>query len=486
MSFVNPQAFFLLLTIPLILLFHLFRAERREVRVTTLRFWDPVSREREASGTYLRMPRLDLLLLLQVLAVLLITLALARPTVTSVVHGWPRIVLIIDTSASMKATDVPGGRFAAARDEAMAVVAGLKPHQQAMLLEASSRPAVLVPFTGDREVLTSALEALQPTDGPASLDQAIETASELVKDGLPAEIRLFTDASFPGIAPPKAGSPPLKWHTVGRRTENVGITTLEVRRTPSAGSDYQVYVAVSNFSPERKNFSFSLMLDGALLYEQQVSLPGEVTRSFVVPFTDEAGGVIRAEIDPHDDLMVDDVAYAVLPEPFPLKVLLVTRGNLFLEEALRAEAVVELETIIPELFVAGADGADVVVLDDMSLDSLPPGRYLLIRTLSGDAPLQHLGSVEFPPIIDWDRDHPVMRYVDLSKVVIQQAMKVRPVGGGKPLAESNETPLIYAWDEGSVRAIFVGFDLYQSDIPIRVAFPLFVNNALRWLYPGRL
>jgi hypothetical protein len=79
-----------------------------------------------------------------------------------------------------------------------------------------------------------------------------------------------------------------------------------------------------------------------------------------------------------------------------------------------------------------------------------------------------------------------MRYLDLSRVAIQDAMRVRPLSGGRALLESNLTPLIYALDEGGLRAIFIGFDLYRTDFPLRVAFPLFVSNALRWLSPSRL
>jgi uncharacterized membrane protein len=79
-----------------------------------------------------------------------------------------------------------------------------------------------------------------------------------------------------------------------------------------------------------------------------------------------------------------------------------------------------------------------------------------------------------------------MRFLDLSKVAIQEAMRVRPVGSGRALMESNLTPLVYAVEERGTKAIFVGFDLYRTDLPLRVAFPLFVSNALRWLQPRTL
>ena len=37
-----------------------------------------------------------------------------------------------------------------------------------------------------------------------------------------------------------------------------------------------------------------------------------------------------------------------------------------------------------------------------------------------------------------------------------------------------------------VLAIFIGFDLFKTDFPLRVAFPLILSNTLRWLHPAAL
>ena len=36
-----------------------------------------------------------------------------------------------------------------------------------------------------------------------------------------------------------------------------------------------------------------------------------------------------------------------------------------------------------------------------------------------------------------------------------------------------ESPLLYALDKGKLRVLFIGFDLMASDLPLRVAFPIF-------------
>ena len=63
---------------------------------------------------------------------------------------------------------------------------------------------------------------------------------------------------------------------------------------------------------------------------------------------------------------------------------------------------------------------------------------------------------------------------------------MRPLAAGRPLVEAVGGPLIYALEEPDRKAIIVGFDLFKTDFPLRVAFPLILSNTLRWLHPAAL
>ena len=63
------------------------------------------------------------------------------------------------------------------------------------------------------------------------------------------------------------------------------------------------------------------------------------------------------------------------------------------------------------------------------------------------------------------RTHPVMRFVDLSKVAVESALRVRPLAAGKTLFESVGGPLIFLLEEPQRKAVFVGFDLFKTDFP---------------------
>lgn len=485
MTLLNPAALLLLLTIPVVILFHLLKIRRQQAVVSSTLLWGESLRDQQASAPFRRL-KPNLLLLLQILAILLLALALARPVRTVLATGYERNAFILDVSASMQARDLPGSRFTAAKHAALAELERLRPGQQAMVIVSGHEPRVLVPFTEDQRVLRQAIQALEPLDVEGELSAAFRLAqANLPQGGRPAVIHAFTDGAFDAPSLPDMGGAAIRWHRFAQRGRNIGITAFETRKTYFGAYDYQAFLSVANYSGEAATFDLTLTLEGTLLKAERVTLGPEVKRSLVIPFTHNGGGILRAEINAEDELAVDNRALAVLPPPRPLRTLLISGGNAFLEKALAADPQIQVEAGTLDSLAKAAQ-YDVVILDSVPATRVPPGRYLLINTLPEGIPLELLGRVDEPPVIDWDRTHPVMRFLDLSKVAVQDAMRVRPVGSGRALVESNLTPLIYALDERRVKAVFVGFDLYRTDFPLRVAFPLFVSNALRWLYPSQI
>ncbi|MBI4537311.1 MAG: VWA domain-containing protein [candidate division NC10 bacterium] len=484
MSFLNPAALGMLLGIPVVVLFHLLKIRRRHQAVSSTLFWADSLRDQQATAPFRRL-KPNLLLLLQLLIILALALALARPVRTTLAEGYARSVFILDTSASMQARDATGSRFAAARAAALEAVAQLKPGQRGMLIVAGHEARVVVPLTEEIGALRNALANLTAEDTPGRLVEALGLAQANLQGGGPAAVEIFTDGAFESPRLPDLGGATVRWHRFGAGSRNVGITAFEVRRSHFGSNEHQAFLSLANFDSQEARFDLRLSLFGRLLKVERLTLAPEVKRAFVFPFNLSEGGILRADIVTDDDLSVDNYAVAVIPAPAPIRVLLISRGNPFLEKALAADGQIRLERGTVEALEKPSQH-DVVILDGVQAKSLPPGRYLLVNTLPSGLPLQAQGRVAEPPIVDWDRGHPVMRYLDLSRVSVQEAMRVRSTGSGRALVESNLTPLVYAFDERGVRGIFVGFDLYRTDLPLRVAFPLFVSHAVRWLSPTRL
>jgi len=485
MSFLSPLALLLAtLTVPLLLLYFL-KVRRRQRTVSSLLLWDPALRDREASTFFQRLQR-DPLLILQLLALLALSAALARPAVTLMGYGAKRVAIVVDSSASMKATDTSPSRFVQAQREALGLVGRLGGGAEVMVIDAAIQPRVVVPFTRDHEQVTAALRSLQARDLPNRLGEAIRTARALVGQDPRAEIHVFTDGAHPAAIQAQGDDVRVRWVGTGRRSNNVGVTSLSVRRNYFGTFNSQAFLSVVNYSAEPQTFAFTLTLDGEALAEKSLTLEPAVRRAVVVPFGDPGGGVVRLRLNVSDDLASDDVAYAVLPPARTIDVLLVSPGNLFLEKALKTDRQVKLETRKPEEYQGGMDNFDVVVLDSVSPQRLGTGRFVLVNTVPPDVPLEVLGRLENPVVMDWDRQHPIMRQIDFAKITMQDAMRVRPLAAGKTLVEAVGGPLIYVLEERERKAVFFGFDLFKTDFPLRVAFPVMLSKSLRWLHPAGL
>ncbi|HEY2761504.1 MAG TPA: hypothetical protein VGI75_12195, partial [Pirellulales bacterium] len=100
-------------------------------------------------------------------------------------------------------------------------------------------------------------------------------------------------------------------------------------------------------------------------------------------------------------------------------------------------------------------------------------------------------AADYPQIIDSDRTHPLMQWLDLGDVDIAEARPINPPTGGMRLLDSNKgTLLALAPREGFEDAV-LGFGLYTTDQngdqtpntnwPIRRSFPAFVYAVLNYL-----
>ena len=485
MSFLNPAGLLLLLLIPLLILLQLFRAARREVDVAVLRFWVSGTEEHTRSVRLHQRILWTPSLLLQLLAVVLASLAIAEPVVTAERQGWARSILIVDNSASMSATDVAGNRLEALRREVEAFLAQLNRGQEAMIVEAGRHPSVKVPFTGDARELTAGLREIGIFAGVANVEEALRLASELAEDDPPADIHLFTDAAY---APPRlpSSTTPVVWHVVGSDSNNAGITAFQIRADIGTESGYEAFIALSNVSDAAKDLTLRVAIEDRVFYKERIVLPARRQRSYIIPIAYKGAGVVRAEIDPRDDLAVDDVAYSVLPDMRGRRVVLVSRGNFFLENALRSDPYLDVVSIQPEHFSPASAKADVVILDRVPVREVSSGNYLLIQSLPANVPITATKEVDFPKVVDWDREHPIGRYLDLSNLLIKKAVGVRPEGDCAAIVAARETPLIAACSYKGRRIVFVGFDLLQSEIPLRAALPILVTNIVDWLSPSSL
>ena len=210
MTFAAPAMLAGLLLIPLAVLFYLWAQRRRARYAVSFTNLDLLANLVPKSPRWRR--HVPPVLYLAAIAGLL--LALARPSmVVPVPREEATVILTMDTSASMRATDVSPTRLDAAKAAARSFVQQLPKGFRVGIVAFSSQPVVLVEPTTDRPAVERAIAALRADGGTAmgdALMRAIDLA-EQVRRGAAASPTPDTSASpaAPDATPaPSPSTPP--------------------------------------------------------------------------------------------------------------------------------------------------------------------------------------------------------------------------------------------------------------------------------------
>ena len=480
MNFLAPAAFAFAAAIPVVVLFYLLKRKRVVKLVSSTVLWQTFLAETQASAPFQKL-RKNWLLILQIILLLLVITALARPYfATKVIPAQLRVV-ILDASASMQATDEVPSRFEKARAEALKWVDGLANNDQMVVLQAGVNTEVKQSATSEKASLRRALQACACSDGPTRLVSALRMAESLVRDQRGAEIHLFSDGAVPDLSEFDNKGLPLVFHRVGKGSENLGITALDVRANPEKAQERAVYCSVANFSSNSVQTELELFLDKRLIETRPLNVPAGETSPQLFLANQSQDGVFTLHLTARDDLTADNEASIVSLLPKPVKILLVTRGNRLLEKALRGAADVEL-ALTTELTDPAA-GFDFVVLDSVTPSVWPKGNVMAIHVTNTNW-IPEVSRIEGPPIVDWRTAHPLLRYAGLDNVQIAESLAAKAPSWAVSLVDSPQAPLILAGDLGRQRILWIGFDLLESNWPLRISFPIFVANAVEWLNPA--
>ncbi|MEO6085112.1 MAG: VWA domain-containing protein [Umezawaea sp.] len=211
---------------------------RRMLRFANLELLEKVAPKRE--GWYRHVPAAFLLV-----AFLLLTVALAGPTAEQKVpRNRATVMLVIDVSLSMKATDIQPSRLEAAQVAAKSFAEGLTPGINLGLISFAGSATVLVAPTTDRDAVSQSIGDLKLAQSTATGDAivaamaAIDSFGKVVggADGPPpARIVLMTDGketvgtrkAFDAAEDAKVAGIPIS--TISFGTEE-GVVEIEGRR----------------------------------------------------------------------------------------------------------------------------------------------------------------------------------------------------------------------------------------------------------------
>jgi len=476
MRLLAPAAAAFAVTLPLIVLLYFLKIRRPRVSIPSTLLWRRAVRDRQANAPWQRL-RFSWLLLLQLLVAAAMVGALVRPALARQSTLSGHTVILLDTSVTMQATDVAPNRFALARQQVRDLVSGAGSGDRVTLVELGPVPRILATANGDMAPVYRALDQLSPHAGAADLQQALALAASVASRGESTRLVLFSDGI---VAPLRAAVTlpfPFEYHRVGLSAENVAITALDVQGQAAAR---RAFVRVQNFGRQRHHVNVEWHVDGRLADARALDLDGagaaEVT--FAVP---PGARTVQGRLTGGDFLAADDVAWGVATVPKRLHVVLVTKGNVFMQRALQLRADLDVKTIAPAAYHYDPS-VDMYVFDGFAPSPVPSTPAWFVNPPQGTfgvgaatgVGLLRAGQAEDPLLQDVDlRDVHVARSADLGHNSF----------GGRVLLDSAAGPMALV-RESPTRAVLVGFDLHSSDLPLRTAFPILVDHIDSFLLPA--
>ncbi|MEM7260921.1 MAG: VWA domain-containing protein [Planctomycetota bacterium] len=497
MTFGNPLALLGLLFIPALILLYFLKLKRRPVVVSSTVLWSRVLEDRRVNSPFQRFKK-SLLLLLQILVVLFLTLALADPEMeTENVPGRANL-LLIDVSGSMAVEEDGRTRLEQAKRLALEYIEAMGEDERAAVIQFSNRAEALTPVTTDRTLLRKAIDSLELTPAPTDLADAMTLAASIAKnlgaspiDQVENVTVVFSDGGFPIW---ESAEVPLlvDYVKIGARTDNSGIVALASRMDFADTGSLQVYVEVKNFGEASVDGFVTIERDGVETRAAEAQIaPGENwSRSFETDFT---GGLLTVVWNPSGDdaLETDNRAWLEITPRRELTIWRIGDDNLYLDEALAAipnasVAFVDAASLEEEL-ASAAVAPDVILWDRVEPDALPTGvNHLMFAAIPPgvwDPETHPVDERDWPPVVSWDRSHPVNRYVNYSLLdqAIEKSFVFPRIPNSVPLLETGEGALISQFTMSGTRGVVVGFDSLRSQWPLSLSWPFFLFNALNHL-----
>ncbi len=420
MTFATPLIAAILagIVIPTLVILYFLKLRRRDMEVSSTLLWKKAIQDLQANAPFQKL-RNNILLILQLLALIAALLAIAQPELRHRGMSTARRIILIDRSASMNATDgdakpgepgapvATGGGDAGAADaspgdagapaskkvtrleqakrKAVELITGLREPtlfddkaEEAMVIAFDSSAAVVQSFTANKALLKEAIEGVKPTDAPSSLERAYDLARAytgtkkfedqvdptagvgFIARGPTATLHIYSDGRLPDAEKIQtAPEDTVVYHAIGSAdAPNVGITGLRAERAFDNPVRVNIFVGLQSTDPRAREIEAELVIDGVAQAVKGVKIAGatQPVGSESAKTEPAAGGVDAAPVTPTRPRLVPGLGGFVFP----------------LERMDGGTAMVRL--LLPE--------RDALPTDNVAYLSIPPAKRLSVVLVS--------------------------------------------------------------------------------------------------------
>ncbi len=506
LPFQRPIGLWVLIAVGIFILLYLRRPKPQDKVIPSLMF---IMKDDKKSRQYSFFQKLmtNLLFLLQLFSILGLSLVAAAPFLKLKYDvTLENTVIILDVSASMQAKEKDTSRFNKALEEAKKVLSGRN-----TIIMAENTPLIVLEDENN-EIALDVLSKIKPRATTTNLGDSLLLAKDILGDK-PGRIVVLSDfiaTEGPDIEVVKATLSSedklVDFIDVSNNAKNVGIIKLEVTK-------YNTKVYVKNFNKESKEVTIKIVKDNKVITQTKVNIEPSSIENFIF---DTPAGISNVELEPKDDLSVDDVAYIATPPKIKNTVLLITNEKSSnLESALEAAKDVELNVVNPPILTINTKREkiepfkhDIIIVYKINnvnkRDGIVPGTFddieeyvdnggNLIITAQEDLKeinMQNLPTVELKNKIN----KPTKVCIETINQITKQFEKERcftttasyfgaesKKGAITFASADDKTPLIVYGEKKKGKIVYYGILDDTSDFKTLPSYPIFWNSLINFM-----
>lgn len=500
MTVQNLWPLFLLILIPFIILLYLLKQKAQDQSFSSTLLWQEIYKNIEAKTPFEKLKH-NILMYLQILAMLLFILALMAPVMNRGGFVRENVVIVIDTSASMEYLyEGQDTRLTHSVKEAKQRIDALSEGANVTLISCGSEAAVIYQGT-DKATLKSRLSALHTDLEAGNLNLAAGAVNSLIADMENVQVICYTDTDFESSEFIRSNE---KAALVVESVYSEGVNcSVDYVNYTVGEKGTEALCKVTNYGDEDITQDVSLYFNQQIADVQTVNVKaGESEIVYFAPQNAATDGsvIIRAELSERDALIADNSQSIELTANMEKKVLLLSSGNVFLEKALALdETVTVYKSDDIRVLNQTEEVFDLYVFDGVELPANEAGENTLSgQGGTGQAWVDKLSDRTGLLFFNYNQDFygqglmecagqikntalffgesPITNYIEDYSFGITETYTYHLPDWGTPFLKDSEGNVAgyYGIKERPVGVL--GFDIHSTDFALQTEFPIFMSQ----------
>jgi hypothetical protein len=464
----------------LVMAFYFLRPRRQRIVFASLLVWRRTISRRETDG-WVAWLRRHAVLMLQLLAVVLVAMALARPEHLGTVELGPPVALVVDTSASMAIQADGRSRMDKVRVEARTLLRSLEEAARVTVIAAGPIPRVLVANETDQVAIDRALDEMVPEVSDGQVKIALDVAMSIAGPDRGGQVYLFTDMTPSESIRAYEG---VRLVGVGSSISNVAVEALEIRRRLDARSVVQAVATVRNDGSEGVDVVLMVSPGSQAPVVRSTWLGPQAKKALVFDELPVAETYRASAVSKNDVFGADDNAFGALNDEFLIKVIVVGEDPDPIVRALQSFPGVDVVASEIDIFRNEPSVADLYVFQRFVPTEFPAASVVLVQP--PDVPRLSLERKDGQGLLAIPRPtSPIMRSIDVRDVQLENNRAyTAPDWASIDVGDATHAVVGHGILDGR-RTVFIGLDLVSAGVIQAFWYPMFWGNVLRWADPFR-